>query len=160
MEQTHLPAGYYAVPDPTTTDAPTMTYWHVTYDDKGDRTVAPWPPKARYGPQPYKRDMPADPAQRKTWFDGVVASRRTFWEQVDTAIQQDPAGCAARYAEFTTRCFDCGRSLRSDRWRLVGIGPDCFAKSGLNYTALASTTTPLIATAHALHHAQRTGAAA
>lgn len=159
MEQTHLPAGYYAVPDPTAAE-PTMTYWHITYDDRGDRTVAPWPPKARYGPQPYKRDMPADPTARRDWFDSVVASRREFWEQVDTALYQDPAACAARYAEFRTRCFVCARSLSSDRWRLLGIGPDCCRRYGLNAAVLVTLTTPRIATAHALHHAMKTGAAA
>lgn len=155
----HLPAGYYAVPDPTNTE-PTMTYWHISYDEQGECTVAPWPPKARYGPQAYKRDMPADRAARTAWYDDIVARRQAFWQQIDTAISQDPAAATARYAELKVRCFDCGRTLRSDRWKVVGLGPDCFAKSGLNYAALASTTTPRIATAHALHHAQRTGAAA
>lgn len=159
MEQTHLPTGYYAVPDPTSTE-PSMTYWHITYDDRGERTVRPWPPKARYGPQPYKRDMPADRAARAAWYDDIVSRRQAFWQQIDTAIHHDPQAAAALYAEFTTRCFACGRSLRSDKWKVVGLGPDCFAQSGLNYSALAAMTTPRVATAHALHHAQRTGAAA
>jgi hypothetical protein len=154
-----IPAGYYAIPDPENPDL--MTYWRVIVAPDG--SVASWtasPPRARYGPQMLKRNIPADRAERLAVMR-QFSDRLTDWTtRVRDAITADTAGCAARYAEFTTKCFCCGRELRSARWKVLGIGPDCCRKYGLNATVLASLTTPAIAAAHSVHAAQKAGIAA
>lgn len=148
-------AGYYAVPDPDQ-PAQQMTYWHLHVLHLGApvMNVAPWPPRARYGPVLLRKDVPKDR-------EGRIAALRAYdrvltaWNiRLRTALAADPAAAAARFAELSTRCFCCARKLRSDRWKVLGIGPECFQSSGLDYAALLASTTPSIAAAHAVFLAQ------
>lgn len=110
---------YFAVPDPA--DPARMTYWR---QQNGIRK--PWPPKARYGPQLIRAEVPTDRYERHgfllQWFDQVGTPWRLA---VVAAIDADPAGCAARFAAFTTRCCQCGRRLKDPASKTYGIGPEC-----------------------------------
>lgn len=152
-----IPAGYYAVPDPTSAE-PSMTYWHVAEGD--DPAITAWPPKARYGPVLLRRDMPKGHAARVATYQAFSVRRAAFATQIRTAISQDPASAAAEFASFSTRCMVCGRALKDPRSKVLGIGPDCRRHSGLNDRVLLAMAVPAVAAAHAVHSAQRVGAAA
>lgn len=94
-----LPEGYYAVLDPH--DADRMTYWWRRAG-RGDRPeFLSWPLKV-------------DQTARVGYMLAIVA-----------AIAADPVGAGKRFAEFTTRCCLCGRSLRDEKSKVCGIGPEC-----------------------------------
>lgn len=112
---------YFAVPDPS--DATRMTYWR---EAGGKRK--PWPAKATYGPALYRTDLPdgLDWQARQDWIaDWMRANAWPWYEQVNAAIEADRAGCARRFAEFTSRCCQCGRKLRDPATKVEGIGPEC-----------------------------------
>lgn len=111
---------YFAVPDPSTGD---MTYWRT---HRGD--ITEWPPKVRYGPLLYKRDVPANLRgdERTRWARNWFATVRAPWDAaIVEAITSDPTTAAARFAAFNTRCCCCGRALTDPASKAYGIGPDC-----------------------------------
>ncbi len=115
-------AEYFAVPNPT--DPGQVTYWRR--DSTG--RLKPWPAKARYGPALYRRDIPADlnPQQRQEWMAEWFRQHAYPWHAaICEAVDRDPAGCAARFAAFTTRCCQCGKKLHDPASKTYGVGPDC-----------------------------------
>lgn len=154
-----IPAGYYAAPDPDQPEQ-AMTYWHIRPGARGAMNWTAWPPKARYGPKLLRRDVPADHhaglVVKRAFGDRLLA-----WnERVRSVVEADPVACVVRFADLQSRCFCCARALTSARWKLLGVGPDCCRQHGLNPAVLALLTTPAIATAHAIHAAQKAQAAA
>jgi len=116
------PATYYAVPDPTNPSA--MTYWRR--DRRG--RLAPWPPRARYGPTLTPADIPDHLAgqDRREWISDWARAHLWPWhEAVHAAIDADPDGCAARFAAMAARCCRCGRALTDPESKTYGIGPEC-----------------------------------
>ncbi|XTZ13901.1 DUF6011 domain-containing protein [Micromonospora echinospora] len=113
---------YFAVPDP---DDPTrITYWRRAAAGK----LTPWPSRARYGPQLYRSDVPADLAgmQRQEWIQAWAReNQRPWYEKIHAALDADPQECAARFAAFATRCCQCGRMLHDPESKACGVGPDC-----------------------------------
>lgn len=154
----HIPAGYYAVPDPTSAEL-SMTCWHVVTGGT-EPVIAAWPPKARYGPVLLRRDMPRGHAAQTATWQAHSVKRQAFAAQILTAISLDPASAAVRFAASNTRCINCCRALKDPRSLLLGIGPDCRRHAGLNDAALLGMEHPALAAAQALHHVQLAGAAA
>ncbi|MGA5496677.1 DUF6011 domain-containing protein [Streptomyces cinereoruber] len=137
--------GYYAVLDPD--DPGTVTYWHRVRNAKRDVLQA-WPPRASYGPRAPMR-LPADPHARfeaaKEWWE----ERRAYLDRVVAAIHEAPEAAARCFADLNVRCWNCGRALRDETSKVVGIGPDC--RSGLDPATLARYCTPEVGRAHAEH---------
>lgn len=153
-----LPAGYYAVPDPTTTE-PTMTFWHAPAPGE-QPTLTAWPPKARYGPILLRKDVPKGYAAQAAAWKAFAPKRQAYLQQIRTAISHDPATAAVSFATAHGRCSNCCRALKDARSLLLCIGPDCRRHAGLNDSALIRMESPALAAMQALHHAQRTAAAA
>lgn len=113
---------YFAVPDPDSGD---MTYW---YQDKYNR-LASWPPKkSHYGPRAPKCPEGVDqydhlPVLRQ-WVDEV---RHPWWNKVKAEIARDPDAASARFAQFSSRCCVCGKTLTDAASKVYGIGPECRA---------------------------------
>lgn len=140
---TELPDGHYAVLDPQDPDV--MTYWRV----RSGRMSA-WPAKAWHGPaRPLSADAPQDREQRIAWMRDFQATYRAWMEQLHAALGADPGTARRQYADLTVRCCQCGRSLRDDVSKVVGIGPDC--RAGMSPAVLAALFMPPVATAHAAH---------
>ncbi|MEV6790877.1 DUF6011 domain-containing protein [Streptomyces sp. NPDC051320] len=138
---TTLPDGHYAVLDPSNPDA--MTYWR----SKNGRLIA-WPAKAWHGPaRPLRRDAPVDHAERIAWMRAWHESYRVWLQTLHMALQTDPGSARRRFADLTVRCCQCGRPLRDDTSKVIGIGPDC--RGGLSPEALAALFMPPVAAAHA-----------
>lgn len=115
-------ADYFAVHNPT--DPSQITYWRR---DSAGR-LNPWPAKARYGPALYRTDIPAglDPQRRQEWMADWFRQHTYPWHAaIRDAVDRDPAGCAARFAAFTTRCCQCGKKLHDPASKAYGVGPDC-----------------------------------
>lgn len=115
-----LPDGFYAIRDPH--DSEKVTCWRKRVYPTGGQTFGPWPPKTNYGP-----DWRSDSAAYQVYLDGVADK---IWE--------DPNVANARFAKFASRCFLCGRVLRSDKWKCYGVGPECgrgFSSGELEYLA-------------------------
>lgn len=139
---TALAADYFAVPDPT--DAGCITYWR-----HAGGKLAPWPARARYGPVLYRTDLPTslDVQQQQQWAADWYREHAHPWhEQIRAAIDNDPDGCAARFAAFTTRCCQCAKKLRDPASKTYGVGPDC--RDGWPDAALALMA-ELVGRAHA-----------
>jgi hypothetical protein len=117
---TGLPDGYYAVLSPD--DPAVMTYWRVVND-----RIAPWPARARYGPQFYRRDSPSrsDQAAYRAHIEQCFAVLREWNGRVRAALEVDPVAARARFAALTTCCCVCGRGLVDAASKTSGIGPDC-----------------------------------
>ncbi|MFE1539456.1 DUF6011 domain-containing protein [Streptomyces microflavus] len=140
---TALPDGYYALLAPQ--DPDTMTYWRV----RSGRMTA-WPAKAWHGPaRPLVRDAPTDREQRIAWMREWQALYRAWMEQLHAALLADPGTARRQYADLTTRCCQCGRTLHDDVSKVLGIGPDC--RSGMSREVLAALFLPPVAAAHAAH---------
>lgn len=125
-------AEYFAVADPT--DPARITYWRRT-----NGKLAPWPSRARYGPQLLRSDLPAGLAgqERQEWIQAWFRAHVTPWHtQVHATIDTNPETCAARFAAFTTRCCQCGRTLRDPASKAYGVGPEC--RDGWPDTVLAA----------------------
>ncbi|MFE2941003.1 DUF6011 domain-containing protein [Streptomyces sp. NPDC059255] len=144
---TGLPDGYYAVLDPA--DPQTMTYWRARAGE-----LKAWPAGAWHGPaRLLKKDAPADRDERVAWMRDWQARYRAWLETLHAALAADPAGARRTFVGFTVRCCLCGRALRDEKSKVLGVGPEC--RTGLDEHALAALLTPAIATAHATHtHAQ------
>lgn len=136
-----LADGYYALLDP---DSPgTMTYWRAV-----NGLIGMWPAKAWYGPSKLlKRDAPADRDERLAWGRAWFDHHQAWLRAVRVAIEGAPDVCRARFAAFTIRCCDCGRSLTDAKSKTLGVGPEC--RRGYDEAWLAALLTPAIAEAHA-----------
>lgn len=113
---------YLAVVDPA--EPALMTYWRRMPSGG----VKPWPEKSKYGPRLLKSQVPADMKGTdraeyvRAWFQRVS---NPWHDQITAAIEADPQGCAARFAQLQTRCICCGRVLTDPESKVYGIGPDC-----------------------------------
>ena len=132
---------YYAVPDPD--DPNQMTYWRDS--TRGEGFMA-WPPKVRYGPVLYRRDVPKDRQEQRLVVEQHWAREREWHQQVREAIEADPITAAKRFAEFTSRCCLCGRTLTDEASKVYGIGPEC--RRGLPHEVLANHFAPQISSLH------------
>jgi hypothetical protein len=134
---------YYAVPDPT--DPTQITYWRAA-----DHVLKPWPGKARYGSRLLHRDVPAGlhGQQRSAWVRDWYRTTRAPWDAaVRVAIETDPVTHGRRFAEFTSRCCYCGKTLTDQRSKVYGIGPDC--RRGMS-TEMLARFAPTMGRAHAV----------
>lgn len=100
------PDGHYLLPDPD--GALTPTRWQVT--DRG-RTIAPWPPSARYGPRkpPYDPDMAAE--VRRVLMADWRERRAAYMARITQQLIDDPAGAAHAFVTHTGRCQACAATL-------------------------------------------------
>lgn len=145
-DDTAIPDGYYAVPDPTDPEA--MTYWRHT--STGRRPgLKPWPVKAMYGPVLYRKDVPPGlrTEQRRDWLQAWLRDVHHPWHAaIRESIATDPTRAGKRFADMSTRCCSCGRALTEEYSKVVGIGPEC--RQGLNAALLAQYVTPRVSRAH------------
>lgn len=148
-----IPDGYYATPDPRDPDQQ-MTYWRSHTDQHGPG-LDMWPTKARYGPLLYRKDRPKEPAAAVDWMHRHQAKRLAWIERIHAELTRDLTAAAGRFAELTTRCMCCARTLRDPKSKLLGVGPDCRRQLGLDDATLCAHVTPLIAAAHAVRTAGR-----
>jgi len=135
---------YFAVPDPTNPDQ--ITYWR-----NGPRGLKPWPPRAHYGPELLRRDLPEGLHGQacSDWIQTWVRNQLAPWHAaIRAAIDTDPHGCALRFATLTTRCCCCGRTLTARDSRCYAIGPDC--RRGLP-PAVLEALVDAVGRAHANH---------
>lgn len=139
-----IPDGYYAVPDPD--DPGTMTYWRQRTDTHGPALTS-WPPRARYGPLVYRRDVPKDPDERRAFAERYHARLAAWMDRVRDALTDDIDGARARFAVFQVRCCVCGRALRDAKSKTLGMGPEC--RKDEDEAVLAAVLTPAVAKAHA-----------
>jgi hypothetical protein len=133
-----------------------MTYWRRK-DGKRGPTFKPWPLKARYGPVLYTKDV------SKSFPDGVTRNEYVrAWYKVHShpyrdaiveAILEAPIAAQHRFADFNTRCCNCGRVLTNDLSKVYGIGPEC--RKGLSAETLATYYRPWVSRAHGLHESAR-----
>lgn len=147
-----IPEGLYAIPDPH--DPAAVSYWRRkdTKTRRGgiESSFAAWPPKARYGPVLLKRDVPKDLHGKdlgdylNRW---MVEVRQPFYDAVIAAVLADPVAAGKRFAELTSRCCSCGRTLTDDLSKCYGIGPEC--RSGIPAEVLARYYAPALGRAHA-----------
>ncbi|MEC3995226.1 DUF6011 domain-containing protein [Actinacidiphila sp. DG2A-62] len=63
-----------------------------------------------------------------------------------------PEVAARCFADLRTRCWSCGRALRDETSKTLGIGPEC--RSGMDPAVLARYCTPEVGRAHAEHLAK------
>lgn len=150
----NLPEGLYAIPDPH--DSDTVSYWRrkdIKTRSGGTRSqFAAWPLKARNGPILLKRDVPKQlrGRERSEWVASWFADVRGLYEaSVIAAILADPVAAGTRFAELTSRCCSCARTLTDDLSKCYGIGPEC--RSGISADVLARYYTPALGRAHAEH---------
>lgn len=154
-----LPEGHYAVIDPY--DPGTVTYWRRKNlkTARGARPdFGPWPLKARYGPVLYTRGVPAPlrGEARRAWIrDWHAVNVVPYRAAVIEAIGADHVAAGKRFADLTSRCCSCGRTLTDDLSKVYGIGPEC--RSGLTAGLLALYYTPRLGHAHAEYLAERDG---
>jgi hypothetical protein len=152
-----IPEGHYAIIDPR--DQGTVTYWRRKNlkAARGTRPdFGPWPLKARYGPVLYTRDVPATlhAEQRREWIRSWYAANfEPYRAAVIEAIAADPVAAGKRFADLTSRCCSCGRTLTDDLSKVYGIGPEC--RSGLTAEHLALYYAPRLGQAHAEYLAAR-----
>jgi hypothetical protein len=99
---TNTPDGFYAIADP---DNPTT----VTSWSKRNGGFGMWPRTVGR-----ERAAGVDPWD---WYG--------YCERAAGAILADPDAARARFAATATRCCVCGRALRSARWKMYGVGPEC-----------------------------------
>jgi len=134
---------YYAVPDPN--DPNRMTYWQ-----RGPAGgLTPHPPRTRYSPRLLRSDVPdwLTGRERQTWVEDWARQHVWPWyAAIHAAIDADPQACTARFAAFTTRCCECGRTLRDPVSKTYGIGPDC--RDGIPNEVLAAMAR-MVGQAHA-----------
>src|SRR6478609_8713174 len=110
--------------DPANPEA--VSYWRrsARRPDQFD----PWPRGTRYGPRLERADIPAGlgSLEAQQWVREWYRTIGVPWHAaVEQAIQDDPGGCAARFARLTSRCCWCGRRLTDATSRVYGVGPDC-----------------------------------
>jgi hypothetical protein len=142
-DQTAIPAGYYAVPDPNNPDV--ITYWRRT-----STSLAAWPAKARYGPPlPRRSELPPPGPERDAFVKAWHATSRAYLDQIVAAITAEIVAAGKRFADFGIRCCQCGRALRDATSKTYGIGPDC--RTGMDPAWLAHYLTPRVGRAHAEH---------
>lgn len=114
---------YFAVPDP---DTGAMTYW---FRDKREN-IRGWPLRVgegAYGPAFPARDTLDEAAYSAVVRAWYVTARAPWRERVMQEIADDPAGCAARFAVFQSRCCICNRALTDAASKVYGVGPECRA---------------------------------
>ncbi|WP_434593429.1 DUF6011 domain-containing protein [Streptomyces sp. A5-4] len=146
--------GYYAIPDPD--DAGTMTYWRRVRTERKNSLKA-WPAKAWFGPEiPRRSDVPTDRDERDLFVAAWSASRRAYMDRVVTAIGAAPEVAARCFAALRVRCWCCGRTLRDETSKTLGIGPEC--RTGMDPAVLARYCTPEVGRLHAEHLAAVAGA--
>lgn len=154
MTNSVIPDGHYAVHAPD--DHGQITYWRISTKGRS-HGLKPWPAKASYGPVLLVQDIPQElrGQQRQDWVTRWTAEVHRPWHTaIRDAITTDLAGAAKRFADLTTRCCCCGRSLTDEYSKCVGIGPDC--RSGTDPADLARYLTPQVCRAHAAHLAHHT----
>ena len=120
-----LPLGYYAVPDPD--DPHTMTYWRRASPRRRE-VFDPWPAGTKTGPVLYTRDVPTGlkGEARREWIRAWYAEvHKPYRDAVIAAIAADTDAAAQRFAQMTSRCCVCGRSLTDESSKVYGIGPEC-----------------------------------
>ena len=108
-----LQDGFYAIQDPR--DPAKVTCWRKRILPQGGQSFGPWP-TGTFGTVNIR-------AEGSTVY-------RQYLDQVSDAIEVNPELAQARFAGFASRCFLCGRTLRSARWKCYGVGPEC----GHNFT--------------------------
>ena len=138
---TTTPRRHYAVLDPDNPQQ--MTYWR----DTPSGWLDVWPPKAQYGPVFYRKDVPKDRDQAAKFRQACLAKIQDWDNRVRAAIDADLVAAGKRFAEMTSRCCWCGRTLTDDRSKVYGIGPEC--RRGIPDEALAQYLTPKVGRAHA-----------
>ncbi|MGW6456306.1 DUF6011 domain-containing protein [Streptomyces sp. NPDC055078] len=145
-----IEAGYYAVLDPA--DPGTVTYWRRTRTARTS-TLKPWPAKAWYGPAvPLRADVPTEHAARHLFVAAWSRTRRAYLDQVVAAITAGPEVAARCFADLRFRCWSCGRALRDETSKTLGIGPEC--RTGMDPAVLARYCTPEVGRLHAEHLAE------
>lgn len=102
-----LPAGFYAIDDPHTPAK--VTCWRRRTGKTS--SFGPWPTSASQ----LHRELGTE--QYMAYLSAVVE-----------AISADPLAAQARFVKFTCQCARCGRPLRSHRWKVQGVGPECVAQ--------------------------------
>lgn len=125
---------YLAVPDPA--DPQRITYWRRT-----DRGLAEWPRGARYGPRLTRADLPAGltPVQQREYASAWYQEQARPWhDAIIRALDADPAGCAARFAALTVRCYWCARKLTDPTSKGLGRRPRVPQRLGSTTRASAS----------------------
>lgn len=139
-----IPEGYYAVPDPD--DPATMTYWRRAITPKASSLKA-WPAKAWFGPAvPRRADVPEDRAERDRFAAAWTESRRVYMTKIIDAILSELDDARRRFSTFATRCWSCGRTLRDETSKTLGIGPEC--RADMDPAALARICVPAVGRAH------------
>ncbi|MBT2453310.1 MULTISPECIES: DUF6011 domain-containing protein [unclassified Streptomyces] len=142
-----LEDGYYAILDPD--GAGTVTYWRRTRSARMN-ALRPWPAKAWYGPAvPRRADVPTEHAARELFVAQWSRSRRAYLDKVVADITLNPEAAARCFADLRVRCWSCGRALRDETSKTLGIGPEC--RSGMDPAVLARYSTPKVGKAHAEH---------
>ncbi|MGW6391140.1 DUF6011 domain-containing protein [Streptomyces sp. NPDC055103] len=142
--------GYYAILDPD--DPSTVTYWRRVRTPRVNSLRA-WPARAAYGPPiPLRSQLPENPADRVEFVSAWSKKRRAYLEKVVAAIAAGPEVAARCFGDLLTRCWSCGRALRDETSKTLGIGPEC--RSGMDPASLARYCTPEVGKAHAEHLAQ------
>jgi len=149
-----IPEGLYAIVDPH--DPETVSYWRRKDTKKRNGSIetsfAAWPPKARYGPILLKRDVPQDlwGQERGEWLlRWLDETRQPYDSAVIASVLADPIAAGRRFAELTSRCCACARTLTDDLSKCYGIGPEC--RSEIPADVLAQYYVPALARAHAEH---------
>lgn len=116
-----IPDGYYAVPDPDNADV--LTLWRVVNDN-----VKASPPKAKWGPALFTRDVPKGLSKpdRDEWVRDWFRCVRYPWDEaIRAAIAADPETAGALYAKTSIRCRNCNTPLTDESSKAAGRGPDC-----------------------------------
>jgi len=123
MTDTVKEPAYFAVPD---SDTGAMTYWFR--DKRG--AIRGWPPRVgelEYGPECPSRGNLEEEAYFAVVRAWAVTTRSPWRERVIQVIADDPAGCAARFAVFQSRCCVCNKTLTDAASKVYGVGPECRA---------------------------------
>jgi hypothetical protein len=118
---------YFAVPDPL--DATKVSFWYLPKRGSKKDKLQPWPPREnKWGvlwhkdiPEEIRKDEPARQAYALAYFDTVKAARKT----IEALICANPDRAAARFSRLAICCCCCGRTLREERSKTYGIGPEC-----------------------------------
>jgi hypothetical protein len=141
---------YFAMPDPLDPDWPDSTrlsYWYRPKRGHKAGEILPWPPRRNRWGRLLRADVLAQPIeQRETYQVNHWTLVRAGRREVERQIEEDPIGCAARFAASKSICCCCGKALSDERSKAYGIGPDC--RSGIRPEVLAALIEAM-ATAHA-----------
>ena len=125
---------YFAVPDPL--DPTRLSYWYRPKRGRKAGKLQPWPPRRNRWGTLLRADVLAQPSeQRETYQVDHWRLVREGRLQVARQIEDDPIGCAARFAAARSICC-CGRALTDEHSKAYGIGPDC--RQGIRPDVLAA----------------------